>query len=211
MINHHLSGATLTAYAMGTIPEALSLVAATHITYCEACRREVLAAEWSGGAMIEAQAPATLREDALEQVLAKLDQPAVPPPAVLNANLPPPLNRVRIGKPRTISPGFRWRPIHTTGPTWGGLLLIQPGRTMPRHGHAGLELTCVLHGAFTDSIRTFEVGDIAEQLGEHPTPLRVVGPQACLCILATRGLRLRGWLGRMQHMLHRLPSTSVQE
>jgi hypothetical protein len=40
----------------------------------------------SRGAMIEAQEPAALREDALEQALARLDQP-VPPPPVRNSDL----------------------------------------------------------------------------------------------------------------------------
>lgn len=159
--------------------------------------------------MIEAQEPATLRKDALQQMLARLNQPVVPPPPVLNPDLPPPLNRVRFGRSWPIGPGFRWRPIRTTGAAWGGLLLVQPGRTVQSHGHVGQELTCVLSGAFTDSTRTFGVGDIADQLGEHHAPLRVVGTQACLCILATRGLRLRGWPGRVQHMLHRPPDTPV--
>jgi putative transcriptional regulator len=211
VIHHHLSRATLAAYATGALPEALSLVAATHIHHCEACCQQVRTAEGSGGALIEAQVPATLSEDALERMLARLDEPVAPPPPVLNPDLPPPLNRVRFGRSRPIGFGFRWRPLYTTGSAWGGLLLVQPGRTLPRHGHVGLELTYVLRGTFSDSARIFEAGDIAEQLGEHPAPLRVVSPQACLCLLATRGLRLRGWLGRVQRMLHQPRDTTGPE
>ena len=205
MIRHHLSAATLAAYAIGTLPEALSLVAATHIHQCAACRGQVLVTEQAGGAMIEAQEPEALREDALEQVLARLDQPVPPPPPVLNPDLPPPLNRVRFGRSWPIGPGFRWQPMRAIGSAWGGLLLVQPGRTVPPHGHAGLELTTVLRGTFTDSTLAFEAGDIAEQLGQHHAPLRIVGTEPCLCIFATEGLRLGGWLGRVQHMLHRPP------
>src|SRR5689334_19961448 len=109
-MRHHLSAATLAAYGTGALPSALSLVAATHINQCAACRDQVLIAEQEGGAMIEAQEPAALCEDALNQVLAKLNQPVPPPPPVLNPDLPPPLNRVRFGQSWPIGFGFRWRP-----------------------------------------------------------------------------------------------------
>jgi putative transcriptional regulator len=198
MIRHHLSPTTLAAYAAGSLSEALSLVAATHIGQCAACSGQVTAAERQAGAMIEAQAPVALQEGALQATLERLERPPPTPPPVLNPDLPPPLNRVRFGRSWPIGLGFRWRPMRSAGSAWGGLLLVQPHRSIPRHGHAGLELTCVLRGAFADDARMFEAGDIAEQTADHQAPLRVVGTEPCLCILATEGLRFRGLPGWAQ-------------
>ncbi len=201
MISHHPSEATLAAYAAGTLPEALALVAATHLGQCHACRASLATLEATGGALLESLPPVPLSVDALDRITARMDQPAAEPPPVLNPTLPAPLNRVSLGRWWPIGRGFRYRPLRASGAAWGGLLLAQPGRALPRHGHAGLELTCILSGAFADAHGTYSAGDLSEPVTDHDQPPVVVGAEPCLCVIASEGMRLRGLMGWAQRLV----------
>ena len=52
-IRHHLSDPLLIAYAAGNLPEAFSLVVATHVSMCDDCRARLGAFEAVGGAVVE--------------------------------------------------------------------------------------------------------------------------------------------------------------
>ena len=130
-------------------------------------------------------------------------EPAPAPRPILNPELPVPLNRVPLSRWRPVGIGVRYRPLRTAGVAWGGLLLARPNRSLPRHGHAGLELTCVLSGRFADASGEYRAGDLAEPLTDHDLPPLVIGPEPCLCIIASEGLRLRGLLGLAQRMIGR--------
>lgn len=203
MIVHHPSEATLAAYAAGTLPEALALVAATHLGHCPMCRETLATLEATGGALLEDLPPVPLSIDALDRLLGRMDQPAPPPPPILNADLPPPLNRVALGRWWPIGLGVRYRPLKSSGAAWGGLVLAQPGRSLPRHGHKGREMTCVLSGAFADHDGTFAAGDLSEPAVDHDEPPVVVGALPCLCIIASEGMHLRGVLGWAQRRMGR--------
>ena len=201
MISHHPSESTLAAYAAGSLPEALALVAATHLGQCQVCRTSLATLEATGGALLESLPPVALSTDALDRITVRLDQPAAAPPPVLNPSLPAPLNRVSLGRWWPVGRGFRYRPLRTSSAAWGGLLLAQPGRSLPRHGHAGLELTCILSGAFADANGTYAAGDLSEPVTDHDQPPVVVGAEPCLCVIASEGMRLRGLMGWAQRMI----------
>ena len=201
MISHHASEATLAAYAAGTLPEALALVTATHLTACAACRQSLATLEAVGGALLDEMPAVPMASDALDKLLARMDQPRPPAPPVLNPDLPAPINRVALGRWWMIGRGIRYRPLQAAGKAWGGLVLAQPGRGLPRHGHVGLELTCILSGAFADQAGTYRVGDLSEPADDHDQPPVVVGDQPCLCVIASEGMRLRGLLGLAQRVI----------
>jgi putative transcriptional regulator len=201
MISHHPSDATLFAYAAGTLPEALAIVAATHIGGCAMCRRYLEMLEAAGGILLDELDPAPLSEDALDRLLARADVPPAALAPALNPALPPPLDRVPLGRWWPIGPGTRWRQLRTGGNAWGGLIQVQPGRALPRHGHEGLELTCVLSGAFADDSGLYRPGDLSEPQGDHDHPPVVVGREVCVCVIASEGMRLRGLLGLAQRMI----------
>ncbi|MDB5403098.1 MAG: transcriptional regulator [Rhodopila sp.] len=203
MIHHHPTETTLAAYATGTLPEALALVAATHIARCAACRQAVATLEATGGAVLDEVTPVALSGEALDRLLVRMDEPPRAVPPVLNPELPAPLSRVSLGRWWPVGPGVRYRPWRASGVAWGGLLLAQPGRSLPRHGHAGLELTCVLSGRFADGSGEFAPGDLSEPVTDHDQPPLVIGTQPCLCIIASEGMRLRGLLGFAQRMIGR--------
>lgn len=178
-----------------------------------------------------ALAPGATAADALDRLLARLDPPAradqgrvldPAPPAgppwtagrpwlgdgvgpgvtpVLHPALPAPLNRIPMGRWWPIGFGVWWRPLRVAGAAWGGLILAQPGRSLPRHGHAGLELTCLLSGTFADTGSIYGPGDLAEPEADHDHPPVVTGTAPCLCVLASEGMRLHGALGLAQRLI----------
>jgi putative transcriptional regulator len=201
MISHHPSEPTLLAYAAGTLPQALALVTATHIAQCPACQRARGTLEATGGAVLDELTPVPLTGDALDRLLARTEEPAPPPPPVLNPDLPAPLDRVLLGRWWPIGIGARYRPLRTAGSAWGGLVQAKPGWSLPRHGHAGLELTCILSGSFADGSGEYVAGDLSEPVTDHDRPPLVIGMEPCLCIIASEGMRLRGLLGLLQRMI----------
>ena len=174
MTAHHPSEATLTAYAAGTLPQTLAIVAATHLNRCAACRGALAALEATGGVLLEDLPPVPLSADALDRLLGRLDEPPSPRPPLLNPDLPAPLNRVALGRWWPVGIGTRYRPFQTSGAAWGGLLLAPPGWSLPRHGHKGLELTCVLSGAFADASGIYAAGDLSEPMIDHDQPPVVI-------------------------------------
>jgi putative transcriptional regulator len=200
-IRHHPNEPSLLAYAAGTLPEALGLVVATHLAGCAACQTTVALAEAVGGALLESLPPEPMTVDAAaaDKVL---DSTRTPLPGVLpllSPDLPPPLNRVGFGRWWRVGRGLRWRPMRASGTAWGGLLLVQPGSSLPGHGHVGRELTCVLAGAFSDRGDVYRAGDVADPDSDH-APLVAVGADPCLCVIASDGIRLHGILGILQRI-----------
>lgn len=200
MISHHPSDATLSAYAAGTLPEALALVAATHLAHCAACRSSAALMERAGGVLLGDMAPVSMATDALNRVLDRIDVPEPPPPPVLSPELPAPLNRASFGRWWPVLPGIRFRPLRRTGAAWGGLLLAQPGRSLLKHGHAGLELTTILTGSFADQSGEYFPGDLSEPESDHDAPPIVTSAEPCLCVIASEGMQLRGLLGIAQKL-----------
>jgi putative transcriptional regulator len=202
MISHHPSEPTLLAYAAGSLPEGLAIVTATHLGFCPSCRRSLETLEATGGALLDDLPPVPLSGDAIDRLLNRLDEPAPLEPPVLNPDLPAPLDRVALGRWWPVGIGARYRPLRAVGgAAWGGLILAQPGRSMPKHGHAGQELTCILSGSFADGTGEFGAGDLSEPVTDHDHPPLVIGKEPCLCIIASEGMRLRGVLGLVQRMI----------
>ncbi len=204
MITWHPSEASLLSYATGAMPEALALVLATHLRQCSDCQRTMAAIEAVGGALLDELPPEPLAASALDaEAMDRLldrayEPPAVPP--VLHTGLPAPLDRVPMGRWWPIGIGLRFRPLQVGGAAWGGLILGKPGQALPRHGHHGLELTCVLRGAFADAGRVFAAGDLSEPEEDHDHPPVVVSAEPCLCVIASEGIRLRGLFGMAQRL-----------
>jgi putative transcriptional regulator len=205
LITWHPSEASLLSYGAGAMPEALALVLATHLAQCEACQHTMATIEAVGGVLLDALPPepmaaSALDPEALDRLLDRdYEPPAVPP--VLHAGLPAPLDRVPMGRWWPIGIGLRFRPLRVGGRGWGGLILGRSGQALPRHGHDGLELTCVLRGAFADSGRMYAAGDLSEPEEDHDHPPVVVSAEPCLCVIASEGIRLRGLFGMAQRLM----------
>lgn len=212
-IKHHLSDSLLMSYAAGTLPEAFSLVVATHVSLCDECRARLEAFESVGGAMIEDCAAITMAQDSLEACLARIGTKAPEPrPArrVTRSLFPAPLHAYIGGdldavKWRPIGMGVRQAILRTERGATARLLYIPAGQAVPDHGHRGTELTLVLQGAFRDESDRFGPGDveIASDEVQH-TPIAEAGAD-CICLAATDApLRFSGLVPRLAQRFLRI-------
>ncbi len=209
-IKHHLSDPLLMGYAAGNLPEAFSLVVATHVSMCDECRARLGAFEAVGGAVLDGNV-AEMSDASLEACLARLGAPetAVAPKARRGV-LPGPIAEYVGGDIENV----KWKPLgmgvrQAILPTGKGasarLLYIPAGQAVPDHGHRGLELTLVLQGAFKDEKDRFGRGDveIADETDMH-TPVADDGMD-CICLAATDApLRFRGLMPRLLQPIFRI-------
>ncbi len=201
MPRQHPGEATLLAYAAGALTEALALVTASHLSYCPDCRRQVAQAEAMGGSLLDSLAPETLEAGTRDRVLALLAKPEVrpvnpaPAPRLVDPRLPAPLARyLRSGLDtipwRFLAPGIRHFEILPHDLLGGGnlrMLRIAPGKSLPRHGHTGTELTLVLSGSYSDELGRYGGGDVGEtddDIVHEPVSGR---DEDCVCVIATEG------------------------
>lgn len=219
----HPPAELLVAYAAGSLDEARSLLVATHLTLCPTCRHDVASLESLGGGLLEEQEPAPLSHDALESILARLDEtpPAPPPqagrPAVAAMAAPmaahdgtasPPLPRPLLAYLgdggldgltwRRMGAGIESATVLETPVARAHLFRIGGGVRIPDHGHRGNELTLVLAGGFTDPSGHYKRGDVANAGSDtehHPV---ADADETCLCLAVTDApLRLTGLVGRL--------------
>jgi len=192
-------------YATGRLPPGAALTVAAHLEHCPHCTEEVGFLESVGGALLETADPEPLPANALDRALAAIDAlPQTPKPNPAHPDLPRALAGRRIGKWRWAGPGVRmaWIP-GAAGPGERLYLLhVQPGVSLPQHGHHGAERLIVLRGEFTDGDERFGPGDLQECDEQH-LHRPVVSPHGdCLCLAATDGpLRLSGVARWLQPLL----------
>jgi len=198
-ITHHPSDALLLDYASGPLGETWSLAVATHLALCPKCRRDLSHMEAMGGNLLDTVSPEPLAEDALDAVMARLDNPAEEyderrqpvPKDNSKPVLPQPLReylgcdlddllwqRLGLG-------AYQLRIPTGDEMTTARLLRIPAGRPVPEHSHRGLELTLVLSGAFSDATGHYARGDFqeADESLEHQ-PHAAPG-EDCICLAVT--------------------------
>ncbi len=169
---HHPAEDLLLAHASGSCGEAVSLLVATHLALCPACRRATAAAEAVGGVLLADMAPAELDRGALAKIMSRLgDEPAAPAPparparAADAAAFPEPL-RSWVGRPparlrwRPVVPGLSVYPLLRRGQTRVQLIRSAPGAGVSSHTHSGNELTLVLQGGYSDEAGHYVRGDV---------------------------------------------------
>jgi putative transcriptional regulator len=207
-ITHHLGTETLMSFAAGTLPSALSAVAAAHIAMCRHCRDELVWCERIGAALLEGLPPMPL-DDAKPAVPA-LPQIEPQNSARLGGNAFNPI--LRLARTdfadiawRRIGVGLWHRPLRLQGQ--GALQLIKaaPGASVPEHSHGGGELTLILRGAMSDATGRYVAGDVAdldEEIEHTPVADAAAG---CVCAIANEvPTRFRGLLARLLQPWHGL-------
>jgi putative transcriptional regulator len=215
-IRHHLSDQLLMAYSAGQLPEAFSLVVATHISMCIECRARLEGFDALGGAVLEDCEAAALSGDSLAATLQLIRRkPGKPAPR----NGPRTAGRRLFPKPlqdyvggdldavkwRALGGGVRQAILPTSKAARARLLYIPAGAAVPDHGHRGIELTQVLQGAFRDEHDRFGPGDIeiATEADVH-TPVAEPG-EDCICLAATDApLRFNALLPRLVQPFFRI-------
>jgi putative transcriptional regulator len=212
-ISHHPDEALLAAYAAGSLDLGEHVAIATHLVSCAHCRAWARSLERVGGALLDDAPPAALADGALERALAQIGESAAvaAPAASVLPDAPPQLPRfVRsyaFGPWRRVAPRISVRPIRLpeASPTRVFLLKSAPGANLVQHEHTGLEITCVLSGAFSHEGGRFGPGDF--DLGDPAVAHepRIEAGVDCVCLVAMRGdLRFSGFIGRLMQPFVRL-------
>jgi putative transcriptional regulator len=218
--DHHPAEEQLASYAAGEMAEAPSLVIATHLALCPACRRQAADYEALGGELLNELPGEPLAEGSLSQTLARLDatdarradtKAAVPKVAGIAPRpasgeaflLPQPLrdymSQAWADKAnwRKAMPGLRVLKLKAEGAkVW--MMELQPGKPIPHHGHTGQEMVLVLSGGYHDGPTGYGPGDLHVSGPEtiHEPITDPDGP--CLCLVMVEGsLRPTSWLGRI--------------
>lgn len=205
---HHPEDSALLDYAAGASSEAASVMIASHLALCPACRADVARLEALGGALLGDIAPTPLESANLGDLLAHLDaldttpEPrlaaaAAPESALL---LPQPL-RGYVGEIDRLP----WRKLgsleeaelsHASKGEHLRLLRVKGGGALPRHTHHGNEMIMVLTGAFTDVTGHYRRGDFATHDATVDHRPVADADAECVCVLFTDApLRFTGLLG----------------
>lgn len=198
-ITHHLDDTTVIAYAAGTLGEAHGFAVATHLAYCDGCRKAVRQAENLGGELLMQQDEKAVSNTCRSATLASLDAIPSASPVKLRSSassasgIPAVLCNLIGNQPleslkwKTKGPGLASFEVQlsSNNNTHLQLLRIGPGRKLPEHGHGGEELTVVLRGSYTDHTGRYSAGDVAD-LDEDIEHQPIVDSDCeCICLIAT--------------------------
>jgi putative transcriptional regulator len=191
----------LLAYAAGTLSPPEAVVVSAHLALRPRNAAWVHGLQAVGGELLDTLEPAPMEEQALARALARVEadggEVAADPPLNDMPELPAPLRRYPLGPWRWVGPGMRARDVMAPrdGDTRVILLKINPGLKTPRHTHGGVELTCVIQGAYATEEGRFDVGDFEEADPAVLHQPRVVSEEACICVVALDGqIQVDGWL-----------------
>lgn len=190
-IKHHLNDAILMAYSAGTLPEAFNLMAASHLSLCDACRAQAESFDALGGEILNQNPQTYMSQHSLSNTLDLIDGGDIVPSTQAAQNLPgafpKPLQDYVGGDLSAV----RWKPIgmgvkqailQTSKEASARLLFIPAGTAMPDHGHQGTEMTMVLQGAFQDEDGYFARGDVEIAESDlHHTPVADIH-EDCICL-----------------------------
>jgi len=216
MIHHHPDDALLLEQAAGRLGSGHSLLVASHLENCAACRERLQALEVVGGTMLEGLEPAVLDAQALLDTLAAIDAPA-PLPSRPQPLVPVSRPSLPDGMPwpralrgcsatpwRWLAPGMRWSRVTVPYDSAANvfLLRIAAGKELPVHSHSGTELTQVLHGAFHDGRALFAPGDFDEADDSFQHTPKVEAAGECICLASVEGrVRFQGRIARVMGAL----------
>lgn len=208
-IQHHASDELLLGYATGRLSPAPALVLESHLAMSNNSRRRLGEMERIGGVLLEDESLVDVSPDLFDRVLGKLGSSDVGPPVRvgydqrfldLGCPVPAPLAERKVGKWRWVAPGMSYAKVDVPeDPAFNVVLLrVGAGKSLPRHGHSGTELTLVLKGAFSDANGRYAVGDLEEEDSDGDHQPRVEMDSECICLAAIEGTMVPyGWMARM--------------
>lgn len=211
-IRHHPPLELLLDHATGNDDPAHSLLIATHLSVCPACRADVRAYEAVGGELLNAIEPVAMLHGPLDP--ASSAPPLAMPvhPVATSYRLPQPLRSVIGDNPdllrwRWIGGGLYQHKIRLQGgdrQVLVRLLRIENGGRLPLHTHTADELTLVLEGSYSDETGTYCAGDV--QFGDCDVVHEpaVAAGETCLCLaVSCAPIRLARWPWRLFNFLFR--------
>jgi putative transcriptional regulator len=209
-LTHHPPETLLLAYAAGSLREPQARAVATHLAFCPGCRQEAKRLDELGGALLDEMPPEPLPADALDCLLARLDEEPEPraakpecPPCRGNVlgtlEVPQPLRGYleEVGEKGTwieLADGVTSLRLPVgEAPVVAEILKMAPGSTLPAHRHSDQELILILDGAFTEQCGQhadpggkYAEGDLGEFEAESIHTV-MAGPDGCICYRVLAG------------------------
>jgi putative transcriptional regulator len=189
MKSGHAPTETIAAYAAGALTPGMTLLVASHLSYCPACRDKASRLEALAGALLADCPPTALGPRCLKGALDRIaagDEAAPPrPPA---AELPRPLS-AWLGKPlcalgwRAVLPGLTACALDGFPRERVGLMRGDPGVAIPAHCPSGKGGALVLAGRLREGADTYRCGDLALPRPPAGADPEVVGNDPCLCLV----------------------------
>jgi len=207
----------LLSYAAGTLHEGEALMVASHAAYHPALQTRMNDAENLGGALLDDLQPASIQDDAFDNLMAMLDDELndengseggrieIAPTKSRDSHLPAVLQDY-LGKDldalnwRTMGPGMKQVRLWE-GPDGEKLWLLKArgGTTVPVHDHRGNEMTLVLTGSYHVGDDRYTPGmlEFADTEVEDHQPVIDDG-EDCICLVVTNApIRLHSLMARM--------------
>jgi len=214
MVRAHVSNEMLSAYADGSLSDGMSLLVASHLTFCPTCRDKVARLEALGGALMALEDPAEPDPACLSRVMARLDapEPADEPEGRALPETDVPMPSPVLERLRAEREAIRWRFLlpglsdHRLEGFDDGeqvtLLRGRPGVRILPHTHCGDEATLVISGRLRDGDTEYAPGDVSLADHTHDHRPEIVGTETCVCLVVLSGrLRFTGPIGRALNLL----------
>jgi putative transcriptional regulator len=180
--------AALFDFSTGTLPAGHAFVVAAHLALQPSGKEIVDTFDATGGALLDELAPAPLK---MPDWLIGGSLPASQqndPIDVTNV-----LASLDEGRWRRNLAGMLVKPVPGAH---AQLLKLEAGRSVPHHGHHGLEMTLVLSGSFGDGHGVYRRGDLVVHDEDSEHQPCAVANQDCICLISqTAPVRLNGPVG----------------
>jgi putative transcriptional regulator len=181
--------ATIFDYSAGALPAGPAFVVAAHLALQPKAQTLVDVFDAAGGSLLDELEPVALA------LPSWLTQTAQAPSANIGqaAGMAHVLSCLDQGRWKRNLAGMLVKPVPGVN---AQLLKLEAGRSVPHHGHYGLELTLVLSGSFGDGHGVYRRGDLVihDEDSEHQ-PCAVANSD-CICLISqTAPVRLNGALG----------------
>lgn len=212
MSAHHPDDMVLLDYAAGSLSLPYALAISVHLCFCSHCRNQLKKLNSIGGVLLENTKPASLEDDAFDQLMAQLESDdtkgktatAVKESPSLEAKkditnpllayLPAPLQNLPWQQQtREISKYDLTSIINVRG-FQVALQKIAAGAKVPVHTHKGHELTVILHGGFSDELGVYHAGDFIARDGSHKHSPTALQNEDCICLtILDAPIKFTGW------------------
>jgi putative transcriptional regulator len=176
-------------YAAGSLPAGPAFVVAAHLALRPEARGVVNVFDAAGGSLLDELEPVALAKPAW--LAANAEAPSVK--SNKTSDMAHVLSSLDQGRWKRNLAGMLVKPVPGVA---AQLLKLEAGRSVPHHGHHGLELTLVLSGSFGDGHGIYRRGDLVihDEDSEHQ-PCAVANSD-CICLISqTAPVRLNGALG----------------
>jgi putative transcriptional regulator len=176
-------------YAAGSLPTGLAFVVAAHLAVRPPARALVSVFDSAGGALLDALDPVGIAQpDWLADENAAPSKTLQEPRDVAHV-----LASLDQGRWRRNVAGMLVKPVPGVA---AQLLKLEAGRSVPHHGHHGLELTLVLSGTFGDGHGVYQRGDLVVHDEDSEHQPHAMATSDCICLISqTAPVRLKGAVG----------------